>query len=726
MLRAELSARAGRSDAVTPSWLPKGMGTAAQRELQSILRERDPGLLGESLSSFAARLEQGGQYEAAAQLYARLAEAPGQEAASGAQVAEPFSPFENIPDEFRRRARTRLDALVGRGGFGPRAELLMRSFAGQASDPRVILPMTLATAAFSMARGLSLARFLGSTEAAWWSRGFGAKAVSGLLGFGVEVPTFVLSSRVLGGGTSSLEKDLLGGAFTLGALKLFGMAGQGVARRVATLAENPTWTSGLSGMSGFLGLLAAHRLEEWAGLRERVEGQALFADTLAAWLALSVGARLGDHLLGHRGRAFQAELALRAEPVLPAAATAGREFAEALALSPATAGEAYFPSPRPAPLWMASSAVERLLRWFQGRLGPSRALAEHPSGQLSAAEKRETMQVVLRRFPQLRKALARSGWTLEEKWELLKAATPRGDRDPREVLQHLPKALAAMAEAGWSYPDQVDLLRSLGELGEFPVPILKHLAPALAAMRGRTWNSEQKLRLMLSLAHRAGREADHVYANLPLALRAMQERLWDFEQQSDFLNMLCSCADAKAGTVMSHLPAAFSFLSEHEWSYAQQSRFLLQLASSAPDPLQVSWMMEEHLPLALGMMAEYRWSPDQQSRFLTQMLASAGPQSPAAMEHLPGLLQTIRGHGWGSEYAHAFLAEIAANSREESGKILQMMPLLLQTMRNRGWSLPTQRELLVELSERASGVTRLSLANFAMQLVQRRLNVPPS
>ncbi len=296
--------------------LAKFLSPGEQSELRDLGQETDPQLFVKSLSSFAARLETTDKAEAAARIYAAIV-------ASGTE----FSAL--VP------AQQRLDAILGKGAFGGRAEFLLRRFAKDATDPKTIVPMVASSAVYGLARSAVLSRLLAGSEAAWYAGGYGARLTASTLAFAAEVPTFALSSRALRnlggdrGPDTSLGHDFASAALTLGLLKGFSFAGQvafarlhgvnemGLATRWAGLTKfsQPLFSQGAM----FTGLLAAHRLEEQVGLREHVDGATTVTDTLAAMLSLGAGGRLAESLLGPRYAAFQTELNLRTGFALRAA-----------------------------------------------------------------------------------------------------------------------------------------------------------------------------------------------------------------------------------------------------------------------------------------------------------------------------------------------------------------------------------------------------------------------
>jgi len=261
----------------------------------AISRETDPQLRGEALLRLAGELEASDDWEAAAGIY------------GGLQA-------DKTPKALANLAERRLEALKGRGNFGAQFELCSRRFVQQSSDPRLIVPMLVGSTVFQLGRTMALGRL---------TPGFGARSVASLVGFAMEVPTFVLLHRRLSPSGSSWSQDLRQSALSLGVLKLFAFGGQ---RAALKLHGKPI---GISQASGLLGLFAVHRVEQALGWRPESSLGISLTETLATWLSLGIGTRLGETLLGKRFAAFHRELAIRAEA--PPRFGSGGIFAESVA-----------------------------------------------------------------------------------------------------------------------------------------------------------------------------------------------------------------------------------------------------------------------------------------------------------------------------------------------------------------------------------------------------------
>ncbi|MFO1463845.1 MAG: hypothetical protein U1F66_08695 [bacterium] len=272
-------------------------GLETDAELRALSRETDPELFFEALLHYGISRESRGDVETAARIYARVAE---QEA-------------------FRDRANQRLDAVLGRGAFGPRAEFLARRLAREASDPATLVAMGMAGAAFRLMRLTVFTRLALHPSAHWLTRGFGARALASAAGFAVEAPTFTLAGRLaneaLGRESDwsrdALSRDIASSFLVLGALKL-GAWGSGTSYRYwnGTGSGLGSRTLGALFQQGgtLAGILLGHRLEQAAGLRPAMDGATTLTDSLAMLLQFHVAGRLGRQAFGENLSRFELEL----------------------------------------------------------------------------------------------------------------------------------------------------------------------------------------------------------------------------------------------------------------------------------------------------------------------------------------------------------------------------------------------------------------------------------
>src|SRR5262249_29584722 len=126
-----------------------------QKEYSSLSQERDPEMFYSGLLTLGRRLEEKDQVQAAAELYSAVAAS-------------------DLPS-LRAGAQQRLDALLGRGAFGPRFEFLLKRFAKDSTDYRTVLPMLAATAVSGVVRAGALGQLVGGAPEAWYARGWSAR-----------------------------------------------------------------------------------------------------------------------------------------------------------------------------------------------------------------------------------------------------------------------------------------------------------------------------------------------------------------------------------------------------------------------------------------------------------------------------------------------------------------------------------------------------------------------
>lgn len=277
----------------------ESLGPRVSGELSALARERNPEMFFEQLLACGQRLSAAGDSAAAARIYETL---------SAFDASLPASPSPSI----RTRAQEALLALRGQASFGRHAETLVGHFLATATDYRTILPMMAGTAVFQVTRAAAWRSLLNAPRA-WWSSGFGARAVSALLGTALEIPTFTLLGRGLrqaaGEPSGDFVRELAEASLTLGALKFAGWASGSLA---SPLQGKPLARSFVQQAGSFAGMVGAHQLSSHLGLRPDSANGNLIADTLASLLALQVGARLGQSVAGASWAQWQMETSVRA------------------------------------------------------------------------------------------------------------------------------------------------------------------------------------------------------------------------------------------------------------------------------------------------------------------------------------------------------------------------------------------------------------------------------
>lgn len=206
-------------------------------------------------------------------------------------------------EKTRKAADQELQALNGRGPAGSRSEVLLRHFVSEAISAKNIVPMLAGSIVGQVAKSWAFARLTHAAPVGLLSRGMGAKVLSGAFGMACEIPAFALSERLLAPKATvghGWDADLAGGVLSLGAFKLSSYLGSKLP--VSSLAAP---------LSSFAGLMAANQLEMHFGLKPKTDHATAITDALAAFAGMSVGAHLGQRVMGMGWGKFQAELALR-------------------------------------------------------------------------------------------------------------------------------------------------------------------------------------------------------------------------------------------------------------------------------------------------------------------------------------------------------------------------------------------------------------------------------
>jgi len=327
---ADFGSALGRLSATERAALERRLGGAGLAELASLGREDDPELFLEGLLAFARRQEAAGRLEAAAGLYAEIVGANlrphsrREDEASGGFAPGQGRGGRTQSSLLQVRAQEHLDALVGRGAAGPRAEFLLRRLAHEATEPSTLVAMTAAGALYRVTRLATLGRLAASPHANLFTRGLGARALSGLAGFALEAPAFTLGGRLaseaLGRNPdwsgAALSRDIASSYLVLGGLRLAGWASgaayRGLANPGGAIRERPLQL--LFQQGGMLaGILLGHSLETRLGLRPQVAGATTLIDSLALLVQFNVAGRLTHHAFGPRVAAWERGLDAQTE-----------------------------------------------------------------------------------------------------------------------------------------------------------------------------------------------------------------------------------------------------------------------------------------------------------------------------------------------------------------------------------------------------------------------------
>jgi len=373
-------------------------GASALQELASLGRETDRPLYFESLHHLARSLRDQDHLEAAQATLAFLAESGSADSALAG------------------RARADLDAILGRGAFGARFEFLARRFAREAANPSMLVGMTAASAVFQVARLGILARLTASPTANFLTRGLGARTLASLGAFALEAPTFALAGRgvrsVLEGGSnpSSLTQEILGSYLTLGGLKLFGALGESAARWSGNRGLTRVL---LPQVSTYFGIVAGHRLEQWAGLRPSLSNDTLWSDSLLTLLQFHVGGRLAQELGGSGLHRWQQEFEFRVRETealsRPEDAGRGWNLSFAEALQPAVAGVLEEPTFSPNVMMMV----------MKGEGGPRQPAATPRGERVAVSERERNAYEVVQDLVALRARRREEGEEALSLWQLL-------------------------------------------------------------------------------------------------------------------------------------------------------------------------------------------------------------------------------------------------------------------------------------------------------------------
>ncbi len=295
------------------------LGEHGYREALALANEEDPEIFAAAWLALARRRQKSGGIDAAAAAYQILSQA------EGAGAGE---------------ARRELDAILGRGSVGGRAEFLLGHFAEQAADPGMLGGMMVASAVFQGVRLAGLSRLLARPEAHWLTRGAGARFAASALGFSVEVPAFLFASKGIhhaigprqDWSPGTLGREGLGLGVTLLFLKGFGAAGREGVRSLhgasGGLPASPLLripAAALPQAATLAGIHLGHQAEAALGLRPQVDGAIALTDSLVFLLQLHAGGKLSQALTGPKFAADLRRMELLSETLRPAPRPLGGE-----------------------------------------------------------------------------------------------------------------------------------------------------------------------------------------------------------------------------------------------------------------------------------------------------------------------------------------------------------------------------------------------------------------
>ncbi|HKY61958.1 MAG TPA: hypothetical protein VJR29_00930 [bacterium] len=297
------------------AWAP-----STRRALEALSREKDSELLGEGLLHLAGREEKAGREAKALAIYEAIATrgargfSPALPTAIGEAGLKPLATNPIIARALRRR-----EALLGRGNFGDRAEVLAGHFFREATEPSSLIAMAGAQAVYGLTRGALLFRLLSAPESAL-TRGFAAKSLASLGGFALEAPAFVAlgrgARRALGRNfpEPGFGQELATSYISLGMLKVGGATARSITAGLGARVPLPRLIQD-GAMLG--GLMAAHGLEARWGLRAAGSFDDSLLDSVVTLLQLKVGGRVLSSALGEAHATRQRELEFRIQSAAP-------------------------------------------------------------------------------------------------------------------------------------------------------------------------------------------------------------------------------------------------------------------------------------------------------------------------------------------------------------------------------------------------------------------------
>ncbi|MCC6273542.1 MAG: hypothetical protein IT572_08750 [Deltaproteobacteria bacterium] len=295
---------------------------------KALATETEPKILFQDLLVLTGSLEREGKFAEAEFLYSNISIL-----------------LDNAPDEYRilqKKSQDSLAAIQGRGSTGTRAELLLRRFCQEATNPAAIASMAVGTQLFRLGRFWAASR-LGTTGG-----GLLPAALANGAGFLAETSSFTLTHKAVAStlghkqdwSPSGLAREWASGALVLGSLKAMGGATRlGLKSSISSprlrIAAQEAGIHGIAvgalpqiGMLG--GILTGHHLEKFFGLRPRDDGGAtVLMDSLATLLHLNVGGSLVGSVLGRSYRQTMAVLdghyrLWREGPAIPFASNSNR------------------------------------------------------------------------------------------------------------------------------------------------------------------------------------------------------------------------------------------------------------------------------------------------------------------------------------------------------------------------------------------------------------------
>lgn len=281
-------------------------------EMFSLAQEKDPVVFFKGLLLLGMRLENGEKIGAALSVYQLFSQ-------------QNFASKWRIPEDLRRKAQARANAILGVGSFAPRFEFLADRFLQEATAPEALFGMTAAGLAFKIIRLAALSRLLPTASKASWTEALISRLFAngaGLFAESLTLPLATKSAGALLGKTqdwsqANLERESASAALVLGMMRLTGFASESAASR--WLNDSGRWenfTRAVLPQGAMLnGILLGNLLEEKAGLKKPQDGATTLLDSLSTLLQFNVAGQLNHRITGPSWQAWEKNLDLHAENI---------------------------------------------------------------------------------------------------------------------------------------------------------------------------------------------------------------------------------------------------------------------------------------------------------------------------------------------------------------------------------------------------------------------------
>ena len=203
-----------------------------------------------------------------------------------------------------------------------------------------------------------------------------------------------------------------------------------------------------------------------------------------------------------------------------------------------------------------------------------------PFHQISSEEKQRLIEVY-QEHPDVKVILDGSGWTLEEKRDLIDLLSKRAG-NLEEALMNLPTALRSLQNAGWAQDMQMALLTILAAKARTQVHRAYQKIPHLIeSLQRKFWEVEEQYRLLAVMADRSGMHVDEAYEKLLPALEALEITNWSLKNKYRFFHFLVERVGSVVAPSLENLPHTLSELKEMGWGFHQNFQFFSFLIINA-------------------------------------------------------------------------------------------------------------------------------------------------